>query len=51
MLGKGRSALFRRAELKTLVSLYGNEVCIRQNPAKPIEGLVYSFLIPSAPNM
>ncbi|KAL1810021.1 hypothetical protein ACET3Z_027011 [Daucus carota] len=25
MLGKGRSALFRRAELKTLVSLHGNE--------------------------
>ncbi|KAL8117825.1 hypothetical protein AgCh_015650 [Apium graveolens] len=25
MLGKGRTALFRRAELKTLVSLHGNE--------------------------
>lgn len=27
MLGDGHVALFRRAELKTLVNLHGNEVC------------------------
>jgi metal transporter CNNM len=26
MLGHGKAALFRRAELKTLVTLHGNEV-------------------------
>lgn len=28
LLGHGRVALFRRAELKTLVNLHGNEVCL-----------------------
>lgn len=28
LLGKGRAALFRRAELKTLVALHANEVRI-----------------------
>jgi len=27
VLGHGQTALFRRAELKTLVTLHGNEVC------------------------
>lgn len=27
LLGHGHVALFRRAELKTLVDLHGNEVC------------------------
>lgn len=28
LLGHGHVALFRRAELKTLVDLHGNEVCM-----------------------
>lgn len=40
LLGHRHEALFRRAELKTLVNLHGNEVCIRAVKAS----LMFLFL-------
>lgn len=39
MLGKGHVALFRRAELKTLVNMHGNEVEIASLLLFPLSGL------------
>lgn len=46
LLGKGHSALLRRAELKTLVDLHGNEVfliqfIIQKHTQTPLQGIFY----------
>ena len=35
LLGHGHVALFRRAELKTLVNMHGNEVCMTSSTFSP----------------
>lgn len=53
LLGRGRVALYRRAELKTLVDLHGNEVkksflILRaRNHSIDQEHLLPTFLVPS----
>ena len=60
LLGHGHVALFRRAELKTLVNMHGNEVCmtapifynfkLKENTPPPLQPfLPIFFLSPLSP--